>query len=159
MSECVCILLYLIVFIPMTSEVLGRGKLINKLTTLHRSPPQSDVELILLRALVAYVVGLVPNEDVALVVLIGLAGVDKVREDLGCGPVVLGLYLGGSEGVTQGLSPPRNLLLHPLIHLGGQAVGLDLSPGPPSLLAEGAECCCVTFLSYTIEVVSIDNRV
>ena len=125
----------------MTSEVLGRGKLINKLTTLHRSPPQSDVELVLLRALVAYVVGLVADEHVALVVLVGLAGADEVGEDLGCGPVVLGLLLGGGEGVTQSLGPPRNLLLHSLVHLGGQAVRLDLSPGPPSLLAEGAESC------------------
>ena len=136
-----------------------RGKLINKLTTLRRSPPQSDVELVLLRALVAYVVGLVADEHVALVVLVGLAGADEVREDLGCGPVVLGLLLGGGEGVAQGLGPPRNLLLHSLVHLGGQAVRLDLSPGPPSLLAEGAECCCVTFLSYTEEVLSIGNRV
>ena len=83
----------------MTSEVLGRGKLINKLTTLRRSPLQSDVELIL-RALIAYVVGLVPDEHVALVVLVGLAGADEVGEDLGCGPVVLSLLLGGSEGVT-----------------------------------------------------------
>lgn len=78
---------------------MGRGKLINKLTTLRRSPLQSDVELIL-RALIAYVVGLVPDEHVALVVLVGLTGVDEVGEDLGCGPVVLGLLLGGSEGFT-----------------------------------------------------------
>ena len=77
-----------------------RGKLINKLTTLRRSPPQSDVELVLLRALIAYVVGLIADEHVALVVLVGLAGVDEVGEDLGCRPVVLGLLLGGSEGVT-----------------------------------------------------------
>ena len=97
--------------------------------------------------------------DVALVVLVGLAGADEVGEDLGCGPVVLGLLLGGGEGVTQGLRTFGNLLLQTLVHLGGQAIRLDLSPGPPSLLAEGAERCCVTFLSYTEEVVSIGNRV
>ena len=84
----------------MTSEVLGRGKLINKLTTLRRSPLQSDTELILLRGLIAYVVGLVPDEHVALVVLVGLTGVDEVGEDLGCSPVVLGLLLRGGEGIT-----------------------------------------------------------
>ena len=85
----------------MTSEVLGRGKLINKLTTLRQVPSQSDTELIRLRgALVAYVVRLVADVYLALVVLVGLAGADEVGEDLGCGPVVLGLLLGGSEGFT-----------------------------------------------------------